>query len=194
MKRPLKPGVFGFAQFDTYDGVRVARLRLDRWWDSTLTIGEHGRPADDRYRPLVVIGMNPSDADDKEDDNTIDKVTTFAKREGANGLVMVNPHPGISTKPRELCNVLLPLGCDERNWEAVASALSENAVAFVAGWGKGPPKIASWADRVAKVRAIAADVGRDLVCFGTNGDGSPKHPLYLAGDTPLVPYAERRTA
>jgi hypothetical protein len=27
-----------------------------------------------------------------------------------------------------------------------------------------------------------------LWCFGTNQDGSPKHTLYLRGDTPLIPY------
>lgn len=191
MKRPLKPGVLGAAQFVTCDGVRVGRLRLDRWWESTLALDSiYRRPADDRYRPLVVIGMNPSDACGELDDNTSDKMTTYAKREGANGLVMVNASPGISTDPKQLCNVLMPYGTDELHWEAVDGALSEDGVAFVAMWGKRPQGISreSWRERIRKVRDIARDVGRELVCFGTNGDGSPKHPLYLAASTPLVPY------
>lgn len=188
-KLRLAPGVLGHAQFEPpMNGELVARVRLDRWWDASLALDESGRPADDRYRPLVMIGMNPSLADATWDDPTIAKGTKYARREGANGLVMINMHPGISTDPDELANVLLPYGCDERQWDAVDGALSEKAIAVVAAWGKPPRNVSSWSDRVAKVRAIAADVGVELKCFGANKDGSPKHPLYRLDSEPLVGY------
>lgn len=150
MKRPLQPGVFGHASFELADGVRVGRLRLDRWWDPTLDLA-FGRPCDDRYNPLVVIGMNPSDADGENDDPTIGKCITFARREGANGLVMVNATPEITKDPERLGTLLMPYGCDERQWEAIDGALSESAVHVVAAWGKAP-RLSSWPDRIARIK------------------------------------------
>lgn len=181
--RPLQPGVFGHASFEIFDGARVGRIRLDRWWDTSLEL-DFGRPSDDRYRPLVVIGANPSDADGEHDDNTIDKGIKLARREGANGLVMVNLDTRISTDPKLIETVRLPYGATERAWEAVDGALSESAIAYVVGWGKVLRRLADLPDRVARVKEIAADLGRSLVCLGTNGDGSPKHPLYLPDATP----------
>jgi hypothetical protein len=189
MRRPLKPGVFGHAQFEhSADAFPIARLRLDRWWDSTLRLDEYGRPDDDRYRPLVIIGKNPSDAGSDSDDPTSSDCTTFARREGANGLVIVNIHPGISETPSALSRMLLPVGWEDRNMDAVRAALQLRAVAIVAAWGEPPPKLPSHRDRVDRVKKIARDLGVSLVCFGTNKGGSPRHPQYLKATTPLVPY------
>lgn len=187
VKRPLKPGVFGHASFEIADGIRVGRIRLDRWWDPSLDLA-FGRPCDDHYRPLVIIGMNPSDACGEFDDPMIGKGIEFARRAGANGLVMVNVTPEVTPYPDDLGSKLMPYGCDERQWEAIDGAISEPAVCVVAAWGKEPRGVSSWRDRVAKIRAIAADVGRELMCFGTNEDGSPKHPGRIAYSTPIVPW------
>jgi hypothetical protein len=180
VKRPLKPGVFGSAQFVESDGVRVARLRLDRWWDPDA-IG-------DRFRPLVVIGMNPSDACEAFDDPTIGNVCEFGRRAGANGIVMVNVTPEITKFPHELGTKLMPDGTDEQQWAAIAAAMKENAVHVLAAWGKWPRNLSSWHDRLAKTCAIAKATGRDLMCLGTNKDGSPRHPSRLAYSTPIVPW------
>ena len=187
MTRPLPPGVFGHASFETFDGVRTGRIRLDRWWDATLEV-DFGRPSDDRYRPLVVIGANPSKADGEGDDNTIFKVYKYARREGANGLVMVNLDTRIATDATDIEQIRLPYGATERAWEAIDEALCEDCVAVLVGWGKVLDHLDDHRDRVAKLKHIASDVGRALVCLKKNKDGSPAHPLYQRDAAPFVPW------
>lgn len=189
MKRPLKPGVFGHAQFVCDEqGDRVARLRLDRWWDAPIALDADGRPADLRYQPLVVIAINPSVACSEFDDNTSANVIEFARRAGANGAVMVNVTPEITTDPKGLGSRLMPDGTDELQWAAIADALALRAVHVVAAWGKAQRRLASWNDRVAKIRKLAEAANCELMCLGMNADGSPRHPSRLAYDTPIVPW------
>lgn len=187
MRRPLKPGVFGHASFEIFGAQRVGRIRLDRWWDATLEL-DFGRPSDDRYRPLVVIGANPSDADGEHDDNTIDKVMKYARREGANGLAMVNLDTRIATDATDIEQIRLPYGAIERAWEAIDGALSEDCVAVLVGWGMVLDHLDDHRDRVSRLKEVAADVGRVLVCLKKNKDGSPAHPLYQPDASPFVPW------
>lgn len=189
MKRPLKPGVFGHAQFvRDEDGVRVARLRLDRWWDDSIVLDADGRPADLRYQPLVVIAINPSVACAEFDDNTSANVIEFARRAGANGAVMLNVTPQITTYPSELGTRLMPDGTDDLQWATLKDALDLRSVHVVAAWGKRQRQLASWTDRVARIRRMAEAANVDLMCLGMNGDGSPRHPSRLAYETPIVPW------
>lgn len=54
----------------------------------------------------------------------------------------------------------------------------------VCAWGKGgtvDKKLL--VEHAARVERVAKLIGGDLHCLGVNGDGSPKHPLYLPEDT-----------
>lgn len=52
------------------------------------------------------------------------------------------------------------------------------------------PHIACWGTHGShRGRAeFIAPLFHELLCFGKNSDGSPKHPLYLRSDTPLEKY------
>lgn len=60
------------------------------------------------------------------------------------------------------------------------------------GWRK--PDIAAWGTHGARdgrgqrVADELRQAGVTLHCLGTTKDGHPKHPLYVAGDTPIVPW------
>jgi hypothetical protein len=63
--------------------------------------------------------------------------------------------------------------------------MASDCEVVVAAWGKH----GAHAGRAAKVFEKLSPLTRSgLVCLGRNGDGSPKHPLYVAGDTELVPF------
>ncbi len=141
-------------------------------------------------RTMLLSGINPSSANATDEDNTSRRVIDFAKREGCGAAVIVNPWGLISTKPKGLLTAADPVG--PGNDDAIRSVLDEEVLAVVA-WG-------AWAFETKKREALLGPritamlkllAGRPLYCFGLTADGHPKHPLYLAADTLLVPYAPR---
>ncbi len=75
-------------------------------------------------RQLVVIGVNPSTADDKVADRTMTKVMGFAERNGFDGFVMLNLYPQRCTSPEDL-DKELNTGLHKRNLKEIRNAISE---------------------------------------------------------------------
>jgi hypothetical protein len=151
---------------------RVYRWRLWRVWSEA------------QRTTLVVIGLNPSTADEREDDPTIRRCVGFAKREGCSSLVMLNLFAYRTTSPHELHRVGL-LGHDPVgpfNDPAIVEACTLPDVIVVAAWGNH----GSMRARDQQVRALLMKHGVPLRCFGLTGEQSPRHPLYLPGAQPLV--------
>jgi hypothetical protein len=162
------------------------RYILGRMWDDYFP-----RRAVSPPRPLWVYGMlNPSKARGRDvagqivNDATIRKCEGFAKRSGAGGFLVVNLMAYSETYPDELVRAY-EAGvdvCGEYNSAALAWALRLALTGYnIAAWGKIPPKLRSVAQSgVIQFKSSAPD------CFGINLDGSPRHPLMLAYDTPIV--------
>lgn len=145
------------------------RYRLTRHWDA-------GRP------PMTFVMLNPSTADADIDDPTIRRCIGFAKREGAGGIVVVNLYAYRATDPKNLPNDGSKVG--PKNESYLYDALMEaNGRPVVCAWGtKGNGSFfAQW----------AKGYGANLMALGITKDGFPKHPLYIAGDAPLMPYPRR---
>lgn len=145
---------------------RKYRYSLTREWDESL-------PA------MIVVGLNPSTADETQDDPTIRRCIGFAKREGCGKLVMLNLFAFRATDPARLSDALAPDGIvgpwNDRTFDEHATDPRTKLV--VAAWG---------AHRLAQLRARSALVHFDVVyCLGRTKDGSPRHPLYVRGDKPL---------
>jgi len=146
---------------------RVFRYKLWRRWSD--------QPA------LVVIGLNPSTADESKDDPTIRKCIGFAKRDGYGGLVMLNLFAFRATDPKEM--ILNGWQVGPRNTDVIEATIADPMSGrIVAAWGGDCPKATS--RRVVEWLTCAVR----LWCWGTTKDGLPRHPLYLSNKTKLEEY------
>lgn len=142
------------------------RHELTRWW------GAARRPY------ALIIGMNPSTAEAHIDDPTIRWEIAYVRYVlGLNALVKCNVMDYRATSPASI-----PEGtgaCSPANITWIETS-SRDAAKIIFAYGKLRRSHRPFADAV-----VDALRGKELWCFGTNADGSPKHPLYLKRDTPL---------
>jgi hypothetical protein len=145
------------------------RYSLERTWAATL-----GR--------VVWIMMNPSIASHLIDDPTIRRVVGFTTALGRGSALVVNMFAWISKNPRELAEVQDPVGPD--NLEHVLTAIRAGDP-VVAAWGVLKSPLPS---QVETLISIIQEECPEIRCLGMTKDGHPKHPLYLSGETTLVPW------
>ncbi|MCK5662018.1 MAG: DUF1643 domain-containing protein [Thiotrichaceae bacterium] len=137
------------------------------------------REWDTRKGTCVFIGLNPSTADENEDDPTLRRCVNFAKDWGFGKCVMINLFAFRATDPGELKNQDKPVGYKNNHHIAMQSAQAE---LVVAAWGiQG-----SFLKRDKKVLKLLNDV--PLKCFKLTSKGQPAHPLYQPKDNSLIDY------
>lgn len=135
-----------------------------------------------RWSPGVLGGfvmLNPSTADEFKNDPTIRRCMGFAMREGWGGLVILNLFAFRATDPKDMTKAVDPIGPE--NDRILIAASQEIDGPLVAAWG------AHWLAAV-RSKAVVAALSRPLVCLGKTADGSPRHPLYVHSQAPLIPY------
>jgi hypothetical protein len=169
------------AAWAVYSPCEMYRYVLGREWDLD-------RPT------LVNCALNPSTATETVVDPTIRKDIGFAKRDGFGCLIKINAFALRATDPKELERSRREWsGKDQRgpvgdhNDVVIRATLDLlDHVCVVAAWGRGPS--AALRPRFREVLALLSHNDTTVRCYGTNNDGSPKHPLYLPNNTPLVLY------
>jgi hypothetical protein len=123
---------------------------------------------------LQLIGLNPSTANQYEDDPTILNVIRIAKNAGYGGIFMTNLFALISPYPKDLRECADPVKDNDAHLSATKNQCKD--IAFC--WGNFP--IAEYRAKVVKKMFASA------LCLGKNKNGSPKHPLYMKANTPLI--------
>jgi hypothetical protein len=148
----------------TISADKTRRYQLWRVWDED--------------KPLsMVIGLNPSTANENENDPTIDTVIAIHKHNGYGGIVMMNLFTFISTDPKKLIREtsLNEIEVNHRAMQIVKSSCAS----VVFAWGNFKQAKGSMALSVVK------NFGKGALCHSQLKDGSPRHFLYCKHNSEL---------
>jgi len=128
-----------------------------------------------------MIGLNPSTADEYEDDPTVRRCLGYAERWHFGGLVMLNAFALRSTDPKALRQHSDPVGPQN---DAALAQVCGGASLIVAAWGNGGLLRGRGEELIARIPAMR--------CFGLTSQGQPRHPLYLPANAGLQILARLR--
>ena len=133
---------------------RSYRYALWRMWDES--------------KPYALfIGLNPSTADETEDDPTLRRCIDFAKSWEYGGVCMVNLFAYCATRPEDMKKAVDPIGPENDSW---INQLASNAGVVIAAWGNE----GAFEGRPTQIREMLPN----MQCLKMNKGGEPAHPLY----------------
>ena len=136
------------------------RYSLKREWDKSKN-------------KILYIMLNPSLADDKNDDPTIRRLISFTKKYNYGGFLVGNIFTTITPNPKEIDK---SKGISVKNFEKLLKLIN-----------KVDQIVYAWGDNIEEPQLLKELVSNPK-CFGKNLNGSPKHPLYLPSETKLINF------
>lgn len=177
------------------NGVQTQWISDEGWVGTAYFPADLNDSGEPRYRSVLIkrwaesgpcvgwIMLNPSTADAKTLDPTLRRCESFSREWGFGAMAVTNLFQYRSTNPKALRRVgRQALGPEPNKW---FKTLLEQCPLTIAGWGHD-------GDLFGRGKEVArwwrANSRLDLMCLGTNNDGTPKHPLYLPKVTKPVPY------
>ena len=171
----------------TFSEDRRYRYLLWRHWDNDVSLVPEET---DGERMLIVIGLNPSTADETLDDPTIRRCISFARRWGCSGLRMLNLFAYRATNPGHMMAEPHPTG-DDNDW-FIRSTLGErhgtSDPVVLCAWGAH----GDFMERDREMMRIMREFEHIRpLCLGQTRNHSPRHPLYMPADTEPVEYFGR---
>tara|TARA_B100000945_G_scaffold288692_1_gene261220 strand:- start:3915 stop:4400 length:486 start_codon:yes stop_codon:yes gene_type:complete len=128
----------------------------------------------------MIIGLNPSAADEEANDRTIRRCISFASSWGYGGVYVTNLFGFIATSPNELLAYQDPVGKENDLW---VNEMAKKVAIKVAAWGNH----GKFLNRSEKFLSSLDQ----LHCIQINKSGEPAHPLYLKAELkpfPLITY------
>ena len=136
------------------------RYSLNREWDNSKN-------------KILYIMLNPSLADDKNDDPTIRRLINFTKKFNYGGFLVGNIFTTITPNPKEIDK---SKGMSDKNFEKLLNLIN-----------KVDQIVYAWGSSIEEPQLLKKLV-LNPKCFGKNLNGTPKHPLYLPSQTKLINF------
>lgn len=156
---------------------RTWRYTLRRVWPDLFDGLFPSPPRADKM--VAFIGLNPSTADEVENDPTVRRCINFAKRWGYGGMFMLNIFAYRSTDPDKLYVVEDPVGAFNDRY---ILKVVDQAALVIGCWGNhGKLQGRGWE----LIRLIQSEQSADRQLYrlgALTNMGQPRHPLYLKGD------------
>jgi hypothetical protein len=154
-------------------------------------------------RPIIAFVMlNPSIADERRPDRTVDRCLSHARRLGYGTLIVVNISPLVATNRFEMYAAPDAAGEPEKNARHL-TLVTQHAHRIIVAYGAAADH-----KSVRPMRAAAHDILSqrhlyrplpidpyheafipELQALRITKDGWPEHPLYVPGNLDPVPYA-----
>lgn len=158
----------------TFSPCRTWRYSLWRIWNSAL--------------PWLAMGMlNPSRADEMDNDPTVERCERRADMMGCGSLFVFNAYALRSTDPNGLYNHHDPVGPDNDAYiRTICFNTKRYGGTLIVGWGNHCDAVRP--GRTRQILDLIREAGVTPMCLKRNKDGSPIHPLYVGYDVQPVEY------
>ena len=147
-----------------FSNCRKYRYTLWRTWDAS-------KPK------IMFLGLNPSTADEINNDPTVTRCINYSKSWGYGGMYMMNIFAFRTTYPIELKKAKKPIGIDNNKW---IKEISLSVDKTIGAWGND----GAFLNRSADIKKIV----KNLYCLKVNSSGEPSHPLYLKANLKPIKY------
>lgn len=149
---------------------------------------EYGFNAD-KSDTVTFLMLNPSTADEMQDDPTIRRCIGFARSWGYEQLIIANIFGLRSTDPQGIYDDDNPIdhcgGYTNNKYIRLAARKSD---LVVCAWGNHGA-VGGRGYFVEKMLRGDTSISCDIKCLGVNATGHPKHPLYLRSDSTLQEFS-----
>ncbi len=126
----------------------------------------------------MFLGLNPSTADETNDDPTVRRCIQYAKDWGYGGMCMTNIFAFRATDPKVMKAYPKPVGPIN---DLALRHVATSAHVIIAAWG-------NHGDHLGRGATVRRLLEGELHVLGLTKSGNPRHPLYLRKDLIPVPW------